>query len=108
MYLNQDVVTAAERIVEKFGFPIFISLCALVLFWAVWRYFSKGLSTSNERFMSYIQARDDKMGEMVKSFNDAFNKNTIAFIELKLAVTQRIKIEERQLSALEVKDEADR
>ncbi len=103
--ITPETLTTAERILERFGFPIFVALCALVLFAAVWRYFSKELSMTRTEFLGYLQKRDEQNDNIIDKLTDAYHRNTIAFIELKNAVQKRIGIEERQSEILkDVKD----
>lgn len=99
--ITPETLTATERILERFGFPVFVALCSLVLFAAVWRYFSKELSMTRTEFLGYLQKRDEQSDTMIEKLTDAYHRNTIAFIEMKNAVQKRIGVEEKQTEVLE-------
>ena len=56
--MNPETLLQIENLIEKFGFPIFVALCGLVLFAAVLRYFTKALEKKDCDLLGYIEKRE--------------------------------------------------
>jgi hypothetical protein len=41
--MNPDTLIQIQNLIEKFGFPVFVALCGLLLFAAVFPYMTKAI-----------------------------------------------------------------
>ena len=113
--MNPETITAAERIIERFGFPIFVALCALFFFWAMFSYMKTTVTKKDCDFLNYIQSankqladyvanRDAQINLIMDKHNDAFRENSHAIQRLSDSIELRINREIRQESETAPRD----
>ena len=99
--MNPETITAAEHLIEKFGFPIFVALCALVFFWQMFAYmkatvtkkdgdFLDYINSSNKQLADYVANRDAQINLMMDKHNEAFKENSFALGRLSDSIEARI------------------
>jgi methyl-accepting chemotaxis protein len=98
--MNPEMLSQVENLIEKFGFPIFVALCALILFAAVFRYMTKALEKKDCDFMDYVEKRDAQIDAMVDKHNRAFRDNTDAINQMRSALEARTEYVKEQTSVL--------
>lgn len=100
MPMNAESLTAIHTMIERLGLPIFIALCALVLFWAVFRYMTAAIerkdgdlksmvSEHNDRVDQILDAHNTTIGEITGNFAATVEKNTDAIERLRYAINAR-------------------
>ncbi len=105
--LTPETFQAVERLIEKFGFPIFVALCALVFFWQMFAYMKATVTKKDCDFLSYIQSankqladyvanRDAQINLIMDKHNDAFRENSHALARLSDSIELRINREIRK------------
>src|SRR5687767_14454533 len=98
--MNPEILQQISTIIEKFGFPIFVALCALLLFAAVFRYMTKALDKKDCDFMDYVEKRDAQIDGIVEKHNQAFRENTMAINQMRSALEARTEYVKEQTSVL--------
>ena len=104
--LTPETIAAVERLIEKFGFPIFVALCALIFFWQMFAYmkatvtkkdcdFLDYINSSNKQLADYVANRDAQINLMMDKHNDAFKENSFALGRLSDFIEARISREIR-------------
>ena len=99
--LNSETIIAAERVIERFGFPIFVALCALVFFWAMFSYmkatvtkkdcdFLEYIQSANKQLADYVANRDTQINLIMDKHNEAFKENSRALDRLSDSIEVRI------------------
>lgn len=99
--MNPETITAAEHLIEKFGFPIFVALCALVFFWQMFAYMKATVTKKDCDFLAYIQSankqladyvanRDAQISLIMDKHNEAFKDNSRALTRLSDSIELRI------------------
>ena len=99
--MNPETITAAEHLIEKFGFPIFVALCALVFFWQMFAYmkatvtkkdcdFLAYIQWSNKQLADYVANRDAQINLIMDKHNEAFKDNSHALTRLSDSIELRI------------------
>lgn len=84
MQTSQTII-AVEHLIEKFGFPIFVALCALIFFWQMFSYmkatvtkkdcdFLAYIHSSNKHFADYAAKRDAQMNLITVNHNRVFSE----------------------------------
>lgn len=94
--LSTETINAAERIIERFGFPIFVALISLVFLAAIVRYFIKTIQKQDCDFLSYAEKRDTQISTIVAAHNDVNLKTVEAVNGLKNSIDLRIHRELRK------------
>ena len=105
--MDTETINAVEHLIEKFGFPIFVALCALVFFWQMFAYmkatvtkkdadFLTYIETSNCRLADYVAKRDEQINSIVEAHNRAFQENSHALGRLSESIERRLSREIRQ------------
>ena len=100
MPMNAESLTAIQTMIERLGLPIFIALCALVLFWAVFRYMTAAIerkdvdlksmvSEHNDRVDQILENHNATIGEITTNFSATVEKNTDAIDRLRTAMEAR-------------------
>src|SRR5687767_15012995 len=98
--MNPESLLQIENLIEKFGFPIFVALCGLLLFASVFRYMTKALEKKDCDFMDYVEKRDAQIDAMVDKHNLAFRENTEAIHQMRSALEARTEHVKKQTSVL--------
>lgn len=98
--MNAETLQQISTIIEKFGFPIFVALCALLLFAAVFRYMTKALDKKDCDFIDYVEKRDAQIDSIVDKHNQAFRENTNAINQMRSALEARTEYVKEQTSVL--------
>ena len=52
--MSPETLIQIQNIIEKFGFPVFVALCGLLLFAAVFRYMTRALAKKDADFIDYV------------------------------------------------------
>lgn len=105
--LNPELIETIERIIERFGFPIFVALCALVFFWQMFNYlkitvqkkdsdYLAFVESSTKQMADYVAKRDEQIYRIVENHNDAFRENSHALQRLSDSIEMRINRELRR------------
>lgn len=105
--MDTETINAIEHLIEKFGFPIFVALCALVFFWQMFAYmkatvtkkdadFLGYIEFSNRQLADYVAKRDEQINAIVDSHNRAFQENSYALGRLSDSIERRINREIRR------------
>lgn len=101
--MDTETVNAVEHLIEKFGFPIFMALCALVFFWQMFAYMKATVTKKDDDFLAYIESsnrqladyvfkRDEQTSSIVDAYNRAFQKNSYALDRLSESIERRASI----------------
>jgi hypothetical protein len=98
--MNPEILIQLQNIIEKFGFPVFVALCGLALFAAVFRYMTKALETKDCDFMDYVTKRDAQIDTIVDKHNQAFRKNTEAINKMRSTLEARTEYVKEQTDVL--------
>ena len=98
--MSPETLIQIQNIIEKFGFPVFVALCGLVLFAAVFRYMTKALEKKDADFMDYVVKRDAQIDAIVDKHNQAFRENTEAIHQMRHALEIRMEIANEQTQLL--------
>lgn len=93
-------VSIFERLIEKFGFPIFCVLCCFFILWRVWIFMSKQMTKKDCDFLEYMQRRDAQVEKMSDAHNFAFRENTIALNKLRASIDVRNDVTQTNTKAL--------
>jgi acyl carrier protein len=101
------MATDAAMLIEKFGFPVFVALCGLLLFAAVWRFFVRELRENRISFLEHIQQRDRELDHINQRINSALNRNSLAFIELRVAIERHFDIDNQEIKQIHVSEPLD-
>ena len=107
--MDTETINAIEHLIEKFGFPIFVALCALVFFWQMFAYmkatvtkkdgdFLDYIQSSNKQLADYVARRDEQINCIVDNHNRAFQENSHALGRLSESIERRINREIRRES----------
>ncbi len=99
--MNTETINAVGRLIEKFGFPVFVALCALVFFWQMFAYMKATVTKKDADFLAYIQSstkqladyvfkRDEQINAIVEAHNRAFQENSHALGRLSESIERRI------------------
>ena len=105
--MDTETINAVEHLIEKFGFPIFVALCALVFFWQMFAYMKATVTKKDADFLAYIESsnrqladyvfkRDEQINAIVNAHNRAFQENSHALGRLSESIERRISREIRQ------------
>ena len=98
--MSPETLIQLQNIIEKFGFPVFVALCGLVLFAAVFRYMTSALEKKDADFMDYVVKRDAQIDAIVDKHNQAFRENTEAIHQMRHALEIRMEIANEQTQLL--------
>ena len=90
--MTPETLIQIQNIIEKFGFPVFVALCGLLLFAAVFRYMTKAIEKKDSDFKEYVEKRDAQIDSMVEKHNQAFRENTLAINQMRIALETRLAI----------------
>ena len=99
--MNPETLLQVENLIEKFGFPIFVALCGLMLFAAVFRYMTKTLEKKDCDLMGYVEKRDAQIDSIVEKHNQAFRENTLAINQMRRSLEARIDLVKEQTNVLQ-------
>src|SRR6185369_14922108 len=99
-FMNPETLLQIENLIEKFGFPVFVALCGLALFAAVFRYMTKALEKKDCDFMDYVTKRDAQIDTIVDKHNQAFRENTEAINKMRSALEARTEYVKEQTNVL--------
>jgi hypothetical protein len=105
--MNPEFILSVERIIDRFGFPIFVALIGLVFFWQMFVYmrqtvtkkdddFCKYVESSTKAMAQYVANRDEQVTKIVQSQNEAFKENSHALERLSDSIELRINREIRR------------
>jgi hypothetical protein len=105
--MEPETINAVGQLIEKFGFLIFVALCALVFFWQMFSYmkatvtkkdadFLAYIESSNRQVANYVAKRDEQINAIVDNHNRAFQENSHALGRLSESIERRISRETRQ------------
>src|SRR6476659_6105702 len=109
--MNAETLIQIQNIIERFGFPIFVAICGLFLFAAVFRYMREALEKKDCDFLQYVEKRDAQIDGIVEKHNQAFRENTDAINQMRSAIearTEYVKEQTNVLSELTNKSDTDR
>ncbi len=98
--MNPETLNAVQTIIERFGFPIFVALCGLLLFAAVFRYMTRALEKKDADFLAYVEKRDQQIDEIIEKHNQALRENTDAINRMRQSIEARISIENDSLGTV--------
>lgn len=111
--LSVEFLRECGNLIEKFGFPIFFCLFALLMFYLMFRYFTKTITKKDCDFLEYQEKRDgqflDLSNRHIESTNtlaNAVNHNTSAINDLKN--TTRARSGRSKVTAEAIKQLADK
>ena len=90
--MTPETLIQIQNIIEKFGFPVFVALCGLLLFAAVFRYMTRALEKKDCDFKDYVEKRDAQIDSIVEKHNQAFRENTQAINQMRLTLEARLDI----------------
>lgn len=104
--MNPEIINSVGHLIEKFGFPIFVALCALVFFWQMFAYMKATVTKKDCDFLDYIQSankqladyvanRDAQINLIMDKHNEAFKENSHALSRLSDSIEARISREIR-------------
>ena len=99
--MNPETLLAIQTLIERFGFPVFVALCGLLLYAVVFRYMAKALQKKDADFLEYIEKRDSQIDSIVEKHNQAFRENTQAINEMRNALEIRTDYVKEQTSVLQ-------
>jgi hypothetical protein len=88
--MTPETLIQIQNIIEKFGFPVFVALCGLLLFAAVFRYMTRALEKKDCDFKDYVEKRDAQIDSLVEKHNQAFRENTQAINQMRVALESRL------------------
>ena len=88
--MNSEILIQMQNIIEKFGFPVFVALCGLLLFAAVFRYMMRALEKKDCDFKEYVEKRDAQIDSIVEKHNQAFRENTQAINQMRSTLAARM------------------
>lgn len=102
-----ETIQAAERIIDRFGFPIFVALVALLFFWQMFKYlkitvqkkdsdYLAFVESSTKAMADYVAKRDEQINRIVENHNRAFQENSHALARLSDSIELRINREIRK------------
>ena len=98
--MSPETLIQIQNIIEKFGFPVFVALCGLLLFAAVFRYMTRALAKKDADFIDYVVKRDAQIDAIVDKHNQAFRENTEAIHQMRHALEARMEIVNEQTQLL--------
>ena len=98
--MQPETLLQIQNIIERFGFPVFVALCGLVLFAAVFRYMTNALEKKDSDFMDYVVKRDAQIDTIVDKHNQAFRENTDAINQMRFALEARTEFVSEQTQIL--------
>jgi hypothetical protein len=98
--MQLETLKAIEVLIEKFGFPIFVAICGLFLFAAVFRYMREALEKKDCDFLQYVEKRDAQIDGIVEKHNQAFRENTDAINQMRSAIAARTEYVKEQTNVL--------
>lgn len=98
--MNPETLNAVQTIIERFGFPIFVALCGLLLFAAVFRYMTRALEKKDADFLAYVEKRDQQIDEIIEKHNQALRENTDAINRMRQSIEARIGFEREQIELI--------
>ena len=101
---TSELIIAVEHLIEKFGFPIFVALCALIFFWQMFSYmkatvtkkdcdFLAYIQSSNKQFADYATKRDAQMNLITVNHNRVFSEISAVLERLFESVERRTRRE---------------
>ncbi len=104
--MNPETINSVGQLIEKFGFPVFVALCALVFFWQMFAYmkatvtkkdcdFLDYINSSNKQLADYVANRDAQINLIMDKHNEAFRENSYALGRLSDSIEARISREIR-------------
>lgn len=99
--MNVEFIEACGKIVEKFGFPVFVGMVFMLLIFILLRFFTEQIKDNTKifhaaiekkdcDFLGYAEKRDGQITAIVESHNVSFEKNSLAIRENTLA-THRLR-----------------
>jgi len=97
--MTPETVIQIQNIIEKFGFPVFVALCGLLLFAAVFRYMTRALEKKDCDFKDYVEKRDAQIDSIVEKHNQAFRENTQAINQMRSTLEARTILLRKQMLA---------
>lgn len=100
--MSPELLNSVGNIIERFGFPVFVALCALALFAFIVRYFVRTIETKDCNFLEYAEKRDVQISTIVENHNQVNLKTVEAVNGLTNSINLRINREIRK----EWKDDA--
>ena len=100
-FMNTEIINSVGQLIEKFGFPIFVALCALFFFWQMFAYMKATVTKKDCDFLDYIQSankqladyvanRDAQINLIMDKHNEAFKDNSRALTRLSDSIELRI------------------
>jgi hypothetical protein len=98
--MSPETLLQIQNIIEKFGFPVFVALCGLLLFAAVYRYMTRALAKKDADFIDYVVNRDAQINAIVDKHNQAFRENTEAIHQMRHALEVRMELVNEQTQLL--------
>ena len=98
--MTPETLLQIQNIIEKFGFPVFVALCGLLLFAAVFRYTTRALAKKDADFIDYVVKRDAQIDAIVDKHNQAFRENTEAIHQMRHALEVRMELVNEQTQLL--------
>ena len=105
--MEPETINAVGHLIEKFGFPVFVALCALVFFWQMFAYMKGTVTKKDADFLAYIQSStkqladyvfkcDEQINAIVEAHNRAFQESSHALGRLSESIERRINREIRR------------
>lgn len=105
--LTPETIQAVERFIDRFGFPIFVALVALIFFWKMFDYMKTTVKKKDDDFCGYVERstkamadyvakRDEQVSKIVDNHNSAFRENSHALARLSDSIELRINREIRK------------
>ena len=98
--MTPETLIQIQNIIEKFGFPVFVALCGLLLFAAVFRYMTRAIEKKDSDFKEYVEKRDAQIDSIVEKHNQAFRENTLAINQMRTALETRMEFVREQTAVL--------
>lgn len=108
--LSSETLQIAERIIDRFGFPIFVALVALLFFWQMFVFMKATIQKKDADFLAhvdsttkamadYVARRDEQVSRIIENHNNAFRENSNALERLSDSIEMRINRDMRREKA---------
>ena len=99
--MNLETLSQISNLIDRFGFPVFVALCGLLLFAAVFRYMTAALAKKDCDFIEFVEKRDAQIDAIVEKHHRAFRENTAAIDRMRNALEARTAYVREQTSVLQ-------
>lgn len=63
--MNPVTINSVEHLIEQFGFPVFVALCALVFFWQMFAWMKATVTNKDCDYLDYINSANKQLADYV-------------------------------------------